>query len=261
MSRHLFRWLVLLSFAVSGCASAPNRPSGIGLLVSEQEELMATAILKERAKLFRHMQEQRLIAIGTKLLAQMEDLPPFTLKVIDGEEINAYTSNGSIRITLAMMRFLKDDDELAVIVGHELGHLKVEHSGTLLGGSSPKDLEREADLYGLIYVYKAGYDVRAAARLWSRMAVELSGVQTRQWPRTHPTFAERVVMAQKIAQELLASGVTAGGEIEVRLIKELREKAHPIQIDGSQDPEPVRSLRLFGHPATTPSITPPLSHP
>jgi len=217
-------WITVVPLMFLGCATPPYPSGGVGPLVSEEEELSMRAVLNEKARLFRLVQEQRLLAVGARLLAQLEDPPALTFKVTDGEEVNAYISNGSVKITLAMMRFLRNDDELAVILGHELGHLVWERSGTSLGGGSLKDMEREADLQGLIYVFKAGYDVRAAAELWARMGVELSGPQAKPW-RSHPTLAERFIVARKVAHHLLTiSPRMTVEELRTHLFRQLREK-------------------------------------
>lgn len=128
--------------------------------------------------------------------------------VIDNEEWNAMAmGNGAIWVFSGIMRDMSDD-ELAIVVGHELAHYTHEHSrrqmrksiwaqmgslaalvaadaidsdglrtaaqlGTMLGLSAwmsgyGRDLEDQADRVGLRYAYEGGFDVSNAPRVWQR---------------------------------------------------------------------------------------------
>lgn len=115
---------------------------------------------------------------------------PFKLTILDTKEINAYsTLGGYIYITTGLIEFVESTDELAFIIGHEMGHDVLLHtqrkitklllSSELLGKinledytklamnintkfSAPFDQidEYEADEYGVVLAAKAGYDPR-----------------------------------------------------------------------------------------------------
>lgn len=52
----------------------------------------------------------------------------YTFIVIDDSAINAFaTPGGFVLITTGMLAFLRDEDELAMILGHEIGHVEMEH--------------------------------------------------------------------------------------------------------------------------------------
>lgn len=52
----------------------------------------------------------------------------YTFLVIDDNQINAFaTPGGFVMITTGMLNFLQDEDELAAILGHEIGHVEMEH--------------------------------------------------------------------------------------------------------------------------------------
>lgn len=118
-------------------------------------------------------------------------------------------ANDSIYVYTGIMADL-DDDELAVVLGHEIAHATYEHSrrqasknqmsglagqlaaagagmignstartlaqqATQLGYSAfnnsySRDYEDQADRVGLRYVYEAGYDYKKAPLLWRRFA-------------------------------------------------------------------------------------------
>jgi Zn-dependent protease with chaperone function len=128
--------------------------------------------------------------------------------VIDNKEWNAMAmGNGAIWVFDGIMKDMSDD-ELAIVVGHELAHYTHEHSrrqmrkgiwgqmgslaallaaeaidnnglrtaaqlGAALGFSAwmsgyGRDLEDQADRVGLRYAYEAGFDVADAPRVWQR---------------------------------------------------------------------------------------------
>ena len=65
-----------------------------------------------------------------------------------------------------------------------------------------RDFEREADYFGLKYVYRAGFNIEAGADVWERFAVEIPQSMTRNFFSTHPASPERMVRLKKIIQEL-----------------------------------------------------------
>jgi predicted Zn-dependent protease len=142
-----------------------------------------------------------------------------------------------------MMRFAGSDDELAVVVSHELAHNAMRHMdakkknatlGAILGAtldvaaasqgvntgggfsqqgaqagarSYSQDFEREADYVGMYILARAGRPYADAPNFWRRMGQESPG--SIRYASTHPTSAERFIRLDKTVAELkakLASG-------------------------------------------------------
>ena len=153
---------------------------------------------------------------------------------INPEVVHAWTDGEGIWITRGMARFLKSDDELASVLSHEMAHALRGHMAYLwvqqllgqavvipagrFGGQASaqvanwlvqaatrkfdRDREREADLYGLIWAHRAGFNVDAAKEVFRRMAVEMPESLERGFLSTHPSLSERFLALDKVAAAL-----------------------------------------------------------
>lgn len=163
---------------------------------------------------------------------------PVFFLVEESGSINAYATPGEITVTTGLLRFVRSDDELAVVMAHELAHLTQGHiakgmgprvvTGTVgaitglavdivlpgVGGAigstiqAPfsQDFEREADYLGLYYAYRAGYQVEAGIDFWDRFATEVPDSISQSFFNTHPTSPERLLRLQKTIEELESKG-------------------------------------------------------
>ncbi len=153
---------------------------------------------------------ERVRGIVESLVPPYKGEDEFRVYVIDNEDWNAMAApNGAIFVFSGLMEAM-DDDELALILGHELVHATHEHSrkqykkdmiiqliaAGVIGAAEEIDSdtkkilvqgaalmaamawqngygrshEDQADRVGLRYAYEAGFDVRKAPRLWERFA-------------------------------------------------------------------------------------------
>lgn len=184
-------------------------------------------------------------------IAAVSHLPdlPYEVVLIQNDVVNAYAlPGGKIAVFEGLYRgkerLVRDDDELAAVISHEIAHVTCRHSTeemtrqmpvdllmlggaiyaelkededlqTVLGGAfavyegfvvtrySRRD-EDEADRVGLLYMAKAGYDPRAAVRLWERaVKQEGAGVDALNILSTHPTNAHRVEQLRNALPEAL----------------------------------------------------------
>ena len=81
--------------------------------------------------------------------------------------LDAYGDQSNLAVTTGMIAFTQNDDELALIVGHELAHLIVRDppDGP---PSALRKRERQADILGAALAHCAGYDVLKGAAFWPR---------------------------------------------------------------------------------------------
>lgn len=153
---------------------------------------------------------------------------------IHPDAVNAWTDGEGVWITRGMMRFLKSDDEVAAVLSHEMahalrGHMRYLWAQNLLGlvltipaakfggriGAEVaqwlvqaattkfgRDREREADLYGLIWLHRAGFNVGAAKEVFKKMAIEMPESAERGFLSSHPSSAERLLAMERVAETL-----------------------------------------------------------
>ena len=87
------------------------------------------------------------------------------VQIIAGGSINAQADGNYVQINSAMLDFAANDDELAVIVGHELAHNILRHIALK---TPSKTAEYQADRLGVWLMARAGYDVNAVVPFWTR---------------------------------------------------------------------------------------------
>ncbi|MBL8324924.1 MAG: M48 family metallopeptidase [Rubrivivax sp.] len=150
------------------------------------------------------------------------------VQLLRSNQLNAFCMpGGKIAFYSGILSRLKlGDDEVAVIMGHEVAHALLEHArervakstGTtfglralsaLLGLGNVGDLaaqysaqlltlkfgrddESEADALGLLLSARAGYDPRAGVSLWQKMGAAGGGKVPPAWLSTHPAGPERI---------------------------------------------------------------------
>ncbi len=178
---------------------------------------------------------QRVRAVAARLEPQTRifrsDAPGWSweVNVINSNELNAYCMpGGKIMFHSGLIRQLNlTDDEIAIVMGHEIAHALREHSreqvsqaiaaqtvigvgAALLGlGQGSSDVagiayqsliatrfsrtdENEADRIGLELTARAGYDPRAGVSLWQKMIRANSGGRPPAFLSSHPTDSSRV---------------------------------------------------------------------
>jgi len=128
------------------------------------------------------------------------------------EEDNVVEIN-IIGINFAMLDLLGLDVHMAAaLIGHELGHLKLNHGEdhktqrrtdirTVSNTRYSRDNEREADYLGAIWAVEAGYDPEGAVRLQEllyKKTKHLSG----GFSGTHPSSIERITKLKSLARRL-----------------------------------------------------------
>ena len=152
---------------------------------------------------------------------------------------NAFTDGDRIVMNRGILDMAESDDEVALVVAHELGHVASGHieagrenaiAGGAVGlladigmaalgvntggafmeagaragrGAYSQDFEREADYVGAYFAANAGYSVDAGKQIWRSMGAASPG--SLNFAGTHPTSPERYVALDNAAKEVAAS--------------------------------------------------------
>jgi len=181
--------------------------------------------------------------VGQNLVRNSDARVPFTIKVIDSDEVNAFAlPGGFFYVNSGLILRAQEESELAGVMAHEISHVTARH-GTknatkgemmqlatiplmLLGPAGwagyglyeglniaipltylkfSRDSEREADFLGLQYMYKAGYDPNAFVTFFERIQAD-DKRRPGTIPKvfsTHPPTPDRIESAQKEIARIL----------------------------------------------------------
>ena len=117
----------------------------------------------------------------------------YRYQVDSSPDLYARASSDTVFISMGMADYAASDDDLAVLLGHELAHAVLEHSEQSGGLNNlpwrVDDREREADRVGLYLMARAGYDPAKASDFWLRFAVDYWDARYLTWG--HPSARER----------------------------------------------------------------------
>ena len=218
-------------------------PSQLSKLVSAQQveqaaakqynEMLGQASQKRALAPPNHPQVERLRFISERLIPHTYEWNPharnwrWEVNLIGSKQINAFCMpGGKIAFFYGILDQLKlNDDEVAMIMGHEMAHALREHAreqmgknmatrgaieigSALLGLGSGgrlladmggqlvtlqfgRDDESEADLIGMELAARSGYDPGAGVTLWKKMASASKGKQI-ELLSTHPSGPSRI---------------------------------------------------------------------
>lgn len=192
---------------------------------------------QKRQPLYITQQEEMIKSVGSRLLAQLEKPMHIDFQILEAEQVNAGATFGKIIVTTGMMNFIKSDDELAVVLGHEITHIGKNHvmksvlsgaivdlgslavgqvapgseelfklAGSVFAMKFSRDMEREADDYGLLYAHNAGFDVEKGIDIWERFITELPESKKAGLLSSHPASTERLARARNVASTLKQKG-------------------------------------------------------
>jgi hypothetical protein len=181
--------------------------------------------------------------VGQNLVRNSDARVPFTIKVIDSDEVNAFAlPGGFFYVNSGLVLRAQEESELAGVMAHEISHVVARH-GTkqatkgemmqlatipliLLGPGGwagygiyealqlaiplsylkfSRDAEREADFLGIQYMYKAGYDPNSYVTFFERIQADEKR-RPGTIPKffsTHPPTPERIADAQKEIARIL----------------------------------------------------------
>jgi len=181
--------------------------------------------------------------VGQNLVRNSDARVPFTIKVIDSDQVNAFAlPGGFFYVNSGLILHADEESELAGVMAHEIAHVCARHGtkqqtkGDIIQLASipamifipyswagyalyqginlaipmtflkfSRDDEKEADYLGLQYMYKAGYDPNSFVSFFEKVEA-LEKKQPGTIPKyfsTHPPTPDRIEAAQKEIAQIL----------------------------------------------------------
>ncbi|MBU1228329.1 MAG: M48 family metalloprotease [Proteobacteria bacterium] len=133
------------------------------------------------------------------------DICETTFRVLIGDSVNAFADGRHVAATYGIMNLFAKDEDLAVVLGHELahnilGHVRKDASGKTVRTATP-ETESEADAVGLYFTARAGFNIENAPNVWRRMAAQ-NPAHIRSGA-VHPSSASRFVDLEAVRDEIL----------------------------------------------------------
>ena len=183
--------------------------------------------------------------VGQNLVRNSDAKVPFTIKVLDNDEVNAFAlPGGFFYVNTGLILAADNEAELAGVMAHEIAHVAARHATknqtrgeifnllsiplVFVGGPAgyaareviglamplsmlkfSRSAEREADMLGLQYQYASGYDPQEFVKFFEKL--ELGEKHHKNFLAkafsTHPMTKDRIKRAQQeITQYLPARG-------------------------------------------------------
>lgn len=136
------------------------------------------------------------------------------VELAPGNAINANANGLVAQISGRLVNWVQSDDELALVIAHEIAHNLLDHHKRLseksalsglatslgLSGKAQRQMELEADRMGIIMAAGAGYNYKIAPDFWARL--NSNAPLAAFLATTHPTTRARRENAQRVVDEI-----------------------------------------------------------
>lgn len=188
--------------SVNGVALAAPTDAALGRdAVDRAETILAAEMTRGTVTL-------RVSAAGESRDVRFETAPGCSSRaeLVPSDDVNAWADGKRVMITSATLARCRTDDELALVIAHEMAHNILRHRrrlgammaargllpGGAAGSAAMRRTEEEADRFAVGMMSAAGYDLRQAAPFMARLLhAEDPGTPM---AATHPTAARRLAL-------------------------------------------------------------------
>lgn len=227
----------VLAFLLTACAVSPTGRQQLLLMNNQQMNTMGVQAFNQIKQTKPIDQDPRVNAyvqcVAGAITSQLGGgQRPWEVRVFQDKSANAFAlPGGKIGVNTGLFKVARTPDQLAAVIGHEVGHVMANHSNErasqdlmVQGGLAAADAfyggklganrnavmqalglgaeygilmpygrtqESEADLIGLDLMAKAGFDPRQSLQLWQNMAAS-GGGQPPEFLSTHPSYDTRM---------------------------------------------------------------------
>lgn len=219
---------------LAACATSPTGRTQLVFMPDAEVNsmgLQAFDTLKRENKISHNAKNNRFVScVASAITREVEG--EWEVVVFEDQSLNAFAlPGGKIGVHTGLLDLVDNQDQLATVIGHEVGHVMARHSnerlsqqtGTNLGISliqavtAPESAlgqtaigllgvgaqygiimpysrlqESEADMIGLDLMAKAGFNPSESIKLWQKMEQASQGAQPVEFLSTHPSHASRI---------------------------------------------------------------------
>lgn len=220
---------LLAAGLLTACATTPTGRSQLMLVSDAQMRAMgaeAFAQMQEEGPVARGTPAARYVqCIADAVTAAVAPDQEWEVRTFEQDAVNAFAlPGGKIGVYTGLIKVAENQDQLAAVIGHEIAHVLANHSAARVSnqlaaqlgasvlagatGMNPELIgmgaqvlllmpygradESEADVLGLRYMARAGFDPSAAPALWINMARASSGNAPPEFLSTHPSHDTRI---------------------------------------------------------------------
>jgi predicted Zn-dependent protease len=222
-----------------------NVGKGIDFYSIERERALGRELANEVEQNVRLIQDPEVTEyinrIGQQLVRNSDALVPFTIKVVENDEVNAYAlPGGFFYVNTGLILAADNEAGLAGVMAHEIAHVAARHATKnqtksdlfnlasipliFFGGPAimaarqamqiaipmgflkfSRDNEREADMLGVQYDYASGYDPQEFVKLFEKLKAGEDKKKSfiAKAFMTHPMTEDRIKRVQKVISEYL----------------------------------------------------------
>ena len=243
----LLFWSLFFLLAISSCVVNPATKHREFMIVSESQEFKigqkVDKEVREEMGVYLELPELRSLVkeVGGDI-GRKSDRPNliYRIEIVDSAVFNAFAlPGGFVYVDRGLLERLNSVDELAAVLGHEIGHVAARHSAaqiskaqllniSLLGAmiatkgatqnygqlinlgsvlafnKFSREDERQADYLGMQYMTRAGYNPKAAINVMNQIqnlqVKEPTALET--WFMTHPPVKERLLNLNREIDEI-----------------------------------------------------------
>jgi predicted Zn-dependent protease len=255
---------VFVLAAILACATNPATGKKELMLVSEGQEIALGQQEDQKAVasfgVYDDPALQDYVAQLGHSIAERAERPnlPWTFRLVDDSAVNAFAlPGGFVYMTRGILAYLDSEAELAMVMGHEVGHVTARHSASQMSSQQlmslgmgvgmiavpelrrygdlaqlglgllflkfGRDDENEADTLGLRYSVRLDYDAAEGAqafRMLDQLSEQSEGGRVPGWMSTHPDPGDRY---QRLLAAVREQGLEGGN---------VRREAYLKRLDG-----------------------------